>query len=76
MEFGLIDTTGMSEQQRREIPYTIVQSQAGVQAIQNPPISRSEDLEATALPRYDDIKTSCVLHGPPIEDETGSVVIV
>ncbi|XP_034938241.1 band 4.1-like protein 4 isoform X2 [Chelonus insularis] len=27
-EFGLIDTTGMTEQQRREIPYTVVQTQA------------------------------------------------
>ncbi|XP_046751668.1 band 4.1-like protein 4 isoform X1 [Diprion similis] len=52
LEFGLIDTTGMSEQQRREIPYTIVQSsQSVVQNSQIPPIPRSEDVETTALPR-------------------------
>lgn len=27
LEFGLVDTSGMSEQQRREIAYTVVQSQ-------------------------------------------------
>lgn len=82
LEFGLIDTTGMSEQQRREIPYTIVQSaQSVVQTSQISATSRGDDqLEPAAvpIPRYDDLGTSCVLHSPPapIEDETGSVVIV
>ncbi|XP_066590905.1 band 4.1-like protein 4 [Prorops nasuta] len=47
LEFGLIDTTGMSEQQRREIPYTVVQSQS----VQQCPIQSSN-------PRLDDETSS------------------
>ncbi|XP_043279671.1 band 4.1-like protein 4 isoform X1 [Venturia canescens] len=51
LEFGLIDTTGMSEQQRREIPYTIVQSQSVPQCLLHTSNSRLEETEATLPPR-------------------------
>lgn len=78
LEFGLIDTTGMSEQQRREIPYTVVQSQSAQQCTLQSSNSRLDDADSSSLPRYDDLKTSCNIHShpPPLEDETGSVVIV
>ena len=79
LEFGLVDTSGMSEQQRREIPYTVVQSQTSVQqcTLQSSN-SRLDDADSSSLPRYDDLKTACNIHShpPQLEDETGSVVIV
>lgn len=80
LEFGLVDTSGMSEQQRREISYTVVQSQSvqqsPLQSISNN--SRLDDTDSSSLPRYDDLKAACNLHShpPQMEDETGSVVIV
>lgn len=78
LEFGLIDTSGMSEQQRREISYTVVQSQCAQQSSLQSNNSRLDDTDSS-LPRYDDLKTACNLHNhppPQLEDETGSVVIV
>jgi len=78
LEFGLIDTSGMSEQQRREISYTVVQSQSVQQSPLQSNNSRLDDTDSSSLPRYDDLKTACNLHNhpPQLEDETGSVVIV
>ena len=79
LEFGLVDTSGMTEQQRREIPYTVVQSQSSVQqcTLQSSN-SRLDDADSSSLPRYDDLKMACNIqsHPPQLEDETGSVVIV
>lgn len=79
LEFGLVDTSGMSDQQRREIPYTVVQSQSSVQqcTLQSSN-SRLDDADSSSLPRYDDLKAACDIHNhpPQLEDETGSVVIV
>lgn len=78
LEFGLVDTSGMSEQQRREISYTVVQSQSIQQSPLQSNNSRLDDTDSSSLPRYDDLKTACNLHNhpPQLEDETGSVVIV
>ncbi|XP_047365074.1 band 4.1-like protein 4 isoform X1 [Vespa velutina] len=51
LEFGLVDTTGMSEQQRREIPYTVVQSQSVQQCPLQSSNSRLDDAETSSLPR-------------------------
>ncbi|XP_034171766.1 band 4.1-like protein 4 isoform X1 [Osmia lignaria lignaria] len=51
LEFGLIDTTGMSEQQRREIPYTVVQSQSAQQCTLQSSNSRLDDADTSSLPR-------------------------
>lgn len=67
----------MSEQQRREIPYTVVQSQSVPQCLLQSSNMRLEEPEATSPPRYDDLKMGCTHYNhPPIEDDTGSVVIV
>ncbi|KAF3426388.1 hypothetical protein E2986_11863 [Frieseomelitta varia] len=52
LEFGLVDTSGMSDQQRREIPYTVVQSQSSVQqcTLQSSN-SRLDDADSSSLPR-------------------------
>lgn len=79
LEFGLVDTSGMSEQQRREISYKVVQSQSAQQSSLQPNNSRLDDTDSSSLPRYDDLKTACNLHNhppPQLEDETESVVIV
>ncbi|KOC70258.1 Band 4.1-like protein 4A [Habropoda laboriosa] len=51
LEFGLVDTTGMSEQQRREIPYTVVQSQSVQQCTLQSSNSRLDDADSSSLPR-------------------------
>ncbi|XP_015609594.1 band 4.1-like protein 4 isoform X2 [Cephus cinctus] len=51
LEFGLVDTTGMSEQQRREIPYTVVQAQNVPQCPVQSSNPRLDDGDATSLPR-------------------------
>lgn len=78
LEFGLVDTSGMSEQQRREISYTVVQSQSVQQSPLQTNNPRLDDIDSLSLPRYDDLKTVCNPHShpPQLEDETGSVVIV
>jgi len=77
LEFGLVDTSGMSEQQRREISYTVVQSQSVQQSPLQSNNSRLDDTDSSSLPRYDDLKTANLHNHPPqLEDETGSVVIV
>lgn len=77
LEFGLVDTTGMSEQQRREIPYTVIQSQIAMQCNLQSSNNRLNSNDSS-VPRYDDLKTTYSLqsHPPSLEDETGSVVIV
>lgn len=77
MEFGLIDTSGMSEQQRREIAYTVVKTPGIPQGLPPPNNLRLNDVDVTSPPRYDDLKkTSTHFNHSPIDDETGSVVIV
>ncbi|XP_012061831.1 PREDICTED: band 4.1-like protein 4A [Atta cephalotes] len=51
LEFGLIDTSGMSEQQRREISYTVVQSQSVQQSPLQSNNSRLDDTDSSSLPR-------------------------
>ncbi|XP_012270189.1 band 4.1-like protein 4 isoform X2 [Orussus abietinus] len=51
LEFGLVDTTGMSEQQRREIPYTVVQSQSVPQCPLQSSNPRLDEEDASSLPR-------------------------
>ena len=77
LEFGLVDTTGMSEQQRREISYTVVQAQKMQQYALQSSNCRLDDVD-TSTPRYDDLKAAFNLHShpPALEDETESVVIV
>lgn len=76
LEFSLVDTTGMSDQQRREISYTVVQSQ-GIQQNILQSSNRLDNVD-TSAPRYDDLRAAFNLynHPPPLEDETESVVIV
>ena len=78
LEFGLVDTTGMSEQQRREIPYMVVQSQAIQQQIALQASNCRLDDVDTSVSRYDDLKAASNLHSHHslLEDETESVVIV
>ncbi|XP_019886425.1 band 4.1-like protein 4A isoform X4 [Ooceraea biroi] len=51
LEFGLVDTSGMSEQQRREISYTVVQSQSVQQSSLQSNNSRLNDTDSSSLPR-------------------------
>ncbi|KZC10010.1 Band 4.1-like protein 4A [Dufourea novaeangliae] len=51
LEFGLVDTTGMSEQQRREIPYTVVQAQSVQQCPLQSSNSRLDEADSSSLPR-------------------------
>ncbi|XP_032668059.1 band 4.1-like protein 4 isoform X2 [Odontomachus brunneus] len=51
LEFGLVDTSGMSEQQRREISYTVVQSQSVQQSPLQTNNSRLDDIDSSSLPR-------------------------
>lgn len=51
LEFGLVDTSGMSEQQRREISYTVVQSQSVQQSPLQSNNSRLDDTDSSSLPR-------------------------
>ncbi|XP_043477923.1 band 4.1-like protein 4 isoform X2 [Leptopilina heterotoma] len=50
LEFSLVDTTGMSEQQRREISYTVVQSQ-GIQQNILQSSNRLDNIVDTSAPR-------------------------
>lgn len=88
LEFSLIDTTGMSEQQRREIPYTVVQSQHNsylpvpsacpIQSTGNLRLDNG-DGDVSSPARYDDHQTiNCNQYNHPIclDDDAGSIVIV
>lgn len=78
LEFSLVDTTGMSEQQRREISYTVIQSQGMQQQNILQSINRLDNNVDTSAPRYDDLRAAFNFysHPPTLEDETESVVIV
>ncbi|KAK0170006.1 hypothetical protein PV328_010621 [Microctonus aethiopoides] len=51
LEFGLIDTSGMSEQQRREIAYTVVKTPGIPQGLPPPNNLRLNDVDVTSPPR-------------------------
>lgn len=65
----------MSEQQRREISYKVIQTQSKLhhQADNN----HGNDIDLSP-PRYDDLKKTSSHYNnyPSLEDDTGSIVIV
>lgn len=66
----------MTEEQRREIAYTVVKSQATPQNLSH--LSNLHlDIDTTVSTRYDDLKkTSTHFSHSLLEDDTESVVIV
>lgn len=70
----------MSEQQRREISYKVIKTQSKLKNHQQlNDNNHVNDIDSSSSPpRYDDIKktSSHFNNHPPLEDDTGSIVIV